>query len=273
MKIRKSEVFDCKHSDLQIPGRSWDEISRTDDGRTFYIVGGAKGGCRRLYHFEVSHGEIVRVGVALHPFARTLVHCDRWEAEKVLQRAADQASHGRLVPLEELGFSSNENEEPFYHPDGWFTRGEFAIPELKPEWLNKEEVKDVHLFKEGVFVRFVDETYRLISDKKLFFNLPICSPPIQRQGDFLIYGVPPERVEWPKEGEGYVQALDRHRISPGRPNIFVGEGDVRLQGVHLLAGDHIVHPEHEELMVECESFGFLLPGSSRPFRRERGGAD
>lgn len=272
-------------------------LAATPDRRTWWCEAGANGGIRVLAHFA-QDGEVY-VSERLH--AEVLVKDGgNSGVQGLLRYAADRLGVTDMVVPEQrpyaewrYGMASWSLSIPGFHPweqepscrvadppngrinhtDGWYTRTERALPLPAPTWAPDARAWDI---REGVYVVFADESYRLIRRREYYDFLRIFDrPPIARQGDLLVFDEPPAAIRrvgdtplamqfnggttfrcvlGDDSGDGKEESLDRHTFRPaGLPD----------------AGEFgcVLHPEHDRLDLPGTWETLILaPGTSRPFQ-------
>lgn len=286
------------------------EIKYGDYGLTAhiaYLVGGRNDGCRltvvwapseldpNLFDWGWVEGKFTL------PVPVLAEGLGRWDAPDPIRGIHDLIKGLASVPftrLEELGFNLNR-DGLYVHPDGWYTRSLVAkpwpywsIPRMwgPPEDDEEEDEEAVSAFSiaEGVYLRFADGSYRLVThrefrqwrrDVKEITAASIATlldePPDYRQGDLLIY-ISREPVKAPIE--------QASRLNMGRHAVLPLEGEEQLVygytgPFRFISGGVIRHPEHGELQLPIRQPGefhyviFLAPGTSRPFIRDAGDVD
>jgi len=236
-------------------------LAATPDRRTWWCVAGVNGGIRVLAHFAPD-GEVYTAD-RLH--AETLIKCD-CGVRDLLQNAADKLNVTDMIaPCDLPGFSETYPYGRTYHRDGWYTRTERVLPLPAPTWAPDARAWDI---REGVYVVFADESYRLVQRKEYYDFLRVFPrPPIARQGDLLVFDEQPVAIRQgliplavPRcilrddSGNGKEESLDRHTFRPaGLPD----------------AGEFgcVLHPEHDRLDLPGTWETLILaPGTSRPFQ-------
>lgn len=260
-----------------------------------YIVGGLNDGMRYTVVMLYTHGALVRTGwgkdFRLPVPERSL---GDWEE---LQRAVAGVTPSDLLLMEQVpGFDANA-----VHKDGWFSRGQLAY-----ELPSVEALPDAKLYRirEGVYMVFPDETYRLASARE-FFTWPMLNvPPAARQGDLLVHPIgdsPHGRYpaitryagKYPADlelgnwflAEDFAGELGRHRLILDERtkfrSVFYGDDALERTTIQITSVDEdapcsvrVEHPEHET--IEAEGYTLTLsfvPGVSRPFYRGSYGGD
>lgn len=189
--------------------------------------------------------------------------------KEFLRALAQQKSKPLLFVGDSVpGFASADGP-PYIHKDGWFTRSTFSY-EFTPEyWGGSPWGEGARFFRlrEGIYVIFPDNTYRLVPMKAFFdFKEDV---PAKRQGDLLVWEsdcyVDPQSY---KDNTRH-QTLDRHQFSGEMIEFRSFEWGRQF----LTISDGVfTHPEHEPIELKAGWIVSLAPGTSRPFARE-GGAD
>jgi hypothetical protein len=189
---------------------------------------------------------------------------------------------GKLLLIGELpGFDYDG-----HHKDGWYSKGLFAMELPVPDCLAiNVECADPELvvqpecwrIKEGVYVVFPDDTYRLMAFQD-YLVTRYWDRPALRQGDLMFF-----KLQWPIEfddngepvhqhgytfemyPEGY--SMDRHGVD-GLVLVRKSKAEgVYEKDIFLVGPAMVKHPEHGELQIpEGQYEVVMLPGTSRPFQ-------
>ena len=189
---------------------------------------------------------------------------------------------GKLFLIDEVpGFDVDGN-----HRDGWFSKGLFALKLSVPDCLTiNVECADPELviqpecwrIKEGVFIVFPDDSYRLMGFMD-YLTIRQWVRPTYRQGDLMFFKLQ-VGIEFNSDGEpvskhGYTfdvykggYNVDRHNVD-GLVVIRKSKAEDVYERDIILVGPAVArHPEHGELKIpEGQYEIIMLPGTSRPFR-------
>jgi len=159
-----------------------------------------------------------------------------------------------------------------HHKDGWHSRGLFAARLALPDCLcadDEPNQPEVWRIKEGVFILFPDDTYRLMTFADYFWLRNCWDRPDFRQGDLLFYKADMHLLRLRIENmvnEGETIRVDRHVITAQTIRL-----DQATKTLYLFGKVRVEHPEHGVLDMPDGVYTYsLLPGTSRPFR---GGID
>jgi len=244
-----------------------------------WVVGGRNDGLRYTIGVARKEAEILtgwERGHRDYVFLRTI--------PEGLASAIERLSSQKLLLIGELPFFNDYG----VHRDGWHSNGLFAtkIDPVKciktpvPSCADEELVLQPECWriKEGVYILFPDNTYRLMS-REGYQRMAKWNPPDHRQGDLLVWRVPEwhslvdkmwDRVaELPEEGGDPMEyEIDRHHIA----GLVIETADSFDDGfvLYVQGPAKITHPEHEPLNLPSGTFEVrLLPGTSYPFHGDQ----
>lgn len=193
----------------------------------------------------------------------------------------------RLIPVDEIPGFRTDDAGLVHHSDGWWTGSIFGRPVEPVEYAtapygksaSKIWGKDAKLFslREGVYVVFPDESYRLVPHRLFWGALRPERQLVGRQGDLLVFEVEDEKEIEGLEFKDEPAGLDRHRVEGGMwaeaPALVAVKEETQHPAIFVRAPFKLVHPEHEAIEVKTGLvYLTLAPGVSRPFARS-GGAD
>ena len=275
-------------SEIQIPGRGfhslWEREFYIDgvDGTHIVLVAYVEGGLHcgdkytvvleRKYDRTTFKYPIYRTGWAegftLPVPARNLAACG------ISARTFRKLKSQKLLFIDEVPGFTEGMDGRYYHPPGmWYSRS-LLVREYPPLPILGEGAR-VFLLREGVYVYFPDESFRLIPYAE-YFDLESWPVPDYRQGDLLVWKVRDVALTGHKKtGEEVDEILltcDRHTIIVVPPAFY-------SPGENWTTGGRIEHPEHGVLELPGPEtldpgVGYvpkyswkLLPGTSRPFQR------
>lgn len=272
---------------LDVPMRGfthmWEKEFETADGwhvTWAWVVGGRNNGCR--YTIAIAqkgheHYEGWVYGHKDYVFMRLM-------PSKAIRAIALLRPEALRLTFTLPGFynhnDNSENEYRIYHKDGWYSTGLFAI-EIDPVSCIKTQTKhaddevvmqpDVFLIKEGVYIAFPDESYRLMSREE-YRDIGELRTPNFRQGDLMIW-ISHDVVGFGDDCQSQLD-YDRHKITCLNENgkiKFKFDQNHRLRMIYINSPFIVEHPQHGTLKIEgARQYAIkLLPGTSRPFQSGR----
>ncbi len=178
-------------------------------------------------------------------------------------------------------------ENTHLHRDGWFTRSCVVLPIPAPSFAPDAKAWDM---REGIYLTFPDESYRLITRREYFAFLRHVEAesrannadpnPISRQGDLLFFSGNWGNKGWDGSRQVICQPMDEGCFFvPADHTDNTQRRVVELRDMefdrHVISEDAncVRHPEHGEMPLPGGAWtAVLMPGTSRPFAR-RGGLD
>jgi len=301
--LRRAAIIDVLdeasniNTGIEYPGNGFHSLYeakfQTADGYTVHwawVIGGSGDGIKYTVAVAVNEDEeereVVKTG------------WERGHKSYVLERPVpreftNSIRHlvpGKLFLIDEVpGFDVDGN-----HRDGWFSKGLFALKLSVPDCLTiNVECADPELviqpecwrIKEGVFIVFPDDSYRLMGFMD-YLTIRQWVRPTYRQGDLMFFKLQ-VGIEFNSDGEpvskpcDYLPArhgytfdvykggynVDRHNVD-GLVVIRKSKAEDIYERDIILVGPAVArHPEHEELKIpEGQYEIIMLPGTSRPFR-------
>jgi len=293
--LRRAAIIDVLdeasniNTGIEYPGNGFHSLYeakfQTADGYTVHwawVIGGSGDGIKYTVAVAVNEDEeereVVKTG------------WERGHKSYVLERPVpreftNSIRHlvpGKLFLIDEVpGFDVDGN-----HRDGWFSKGLFALKLSVPDCLTiNVECADPELviqpecwrIKEGVFIVFPDDTYRLMGFMD-YLAIRRWERPMYRQGDLMFFGlqwsiefddngepIPPLEYTFYVYPEGY--SVDRHGVD-GLVLVRKSNAEGIYERDIFLVGPAVArHPEHGTLEIPEGQYEIaMLPGTSRPFR-------
>jgi len=274
--VEQLDMANHLRTDMEFPGRGFHTLYETQfETRDDYVVtwawvtGGLGDGIKYTVAVAVNNddGRDIKAGwvqghkdyVFLRPVPNDFVNAIRRLTPEKLYLIGE-------VP----GF-----EYTGYHKDGWYSRGLFASRLQLPDCLKvvvdcaSDELviqPEVWRIKEGVFILFPDDSYRLMEFDE-YYALRFWDRPDYRQGDLMFYKANVRNLKIEEMiNEGDTVKVDRHVITAQAIR-----SDQGTKKMYLFGKVRVEHPEHGVLDIPDGVYYYeILPGTSRPFQ---GGID